>query len=465
MSTADPPAEGTAAEGRRRWNGRFALLGLGLLLVPLCVVSGVVSGVVFGVSLAFGLLLVCLPMVPLSVLLILPWTRRPAKRALRVLVTVYGPILVAMSWLARGFANLHRFTVGGLLGERVPRPYLTPRRPTWWSRSGRVLRDAATWRDLCWLLVSTVVGSVLCVLPVVLLAGALWYLAFPLVGQNLAGYSDLPDLLADVSGVGNASVIGLAMGVVLALLWWAFTPSILRSHARVGRSMLGPTQRARLALRVAQLAASRAETVDSQAAEIRRIERDLHDGAQARLVALGMNLGMAEQLLEADPDTARELIAEARQSSSAALAELRGLVRGIHPPVLADRGLDGAVRALALDSPLSVHVDIGLSGRPPAPVESAAYFAVAETLTNVAKHGGTVEAWVRIEHSDGVLRLTVIDHGRGGAGIGAGGGLHGVQRRLAAFDGTLALTSPAGGPTVVRMEVPCALAGIPGVAE
>lgn len=451
------------AVGRRRWNGRFALLGIGLLLVLLCALSGVVFGVVLGVSLVFGLLLVCLPMIPLSVLLALPWTRRSAKRVLRALVTVYAPLLVGSSWLARGFANLHRYVVGGLLGERVPRPYLTPRDPTWWSRAGRVMGDAATWRDLTWLLVGTVVGSVVGVLPVAMLAGTLWYLAYPVVRHVLADTSDLPDVLAALTGL-DVDVVALGVGVLLGVLWWVATPPLSRSYARLGRSLLGPTERARLALRVRQLAASRAETVDSQAAEIRRIERDLHDGAQARLVALGMNLGMAEQLLEADPDTARELIAEARESSSAALAELRGLVRGIHPPVLADRGLDGAVRAFVLDSPLAVHVDIDLPERPPAPVESAAYFAVAETLTNAAKHAHTSEAWVRIAHADGVLRIAVTDQGRGGASIESGGGLEGVRRRLAAFDGTLALTSPPGGPTVVTMEVPYP-AGVPGVAE
>ncbi len=152
--------------------------------------------------------------------------------------------------------------------------------------------------------------------------------------------------------------------------------------------MLGPTEQARLRARVKQLATSRAETVDTQAGELRRIERDLHDGAQARLASLGMSLGLAEQLLADDPQAAQQLLAEARESTSDALAELRDLVRGIHPPVLADRGLDGALQALALINPTPTTVVTHLPGRLPAPIESAAYFAVSEALTNAIKHAG-----------------------------------------------------------------------------
>jgi signal transduction histidine kinase len=197
--------------------------------------------------------------------------------------------------------------------------------------------------------------------------------------------------------------------------------------------------------------------VDAQAAELRRIERDLHDGAQARIVSLGMTIGLAEELIERDPAAARKLLAEARESSSAALVELRHLVRGIHPPVLAERGLDGAVRALALSLPIPITVDIDLPGRPDTPVESAAYFVVAEALANVSRHSAASTAWVRMRHADGVLFMTVGDDGIGRADPAAGTGLRGIERRLAAFDGTIALSSPPGGPTVVTMELPCAL--------
>jgi signal transduction histidine kinase len=228
----------------------------------------------------------------------------------------------------------------------------------------------------------------------------------------------------------------------------------------LARSMLGPAGQAELALRVRHLAETRSEAIDTGAAEMRRIERDLHDGAQARLVAMGMTLDAAGQLIDSNPAAARALLLEARDTSVKALAELRDLVRGIHPPVLADRGLGDAVRALALDSPLRARLASDLPGRLPAPVESAAYFAVSELLANVSKHAGAAQAWIDIRYSGGVLRVGVSDDGRGGADPAQGTGLRGIERRVAAFDGVLAVHSPSGGPTAVTMEIPCALSSL-----
>jgi signal transduction histidine kinase len=212
-----------------------------------------------------------------------------------------------------------------------------------------------------------------------------------------------------------------------------------------------------LTARVQALTETRAEAVDAAAAELRRLERDLHDGAQARLVALGISLRTAERLIRSNPDAAVALVAECRETSSQALADLRDLVRGIYPPVLADRGLGDAVRALALDCPVPVAAEIDLPGRPPAPVESAVYFAVAEVLNNVAKHADATCALVRLGYADGLLRVEVTDNGNGGADPGNGTGLAGIERRLGTFDGILAVNSPFGGPTIVVIEVPCAL--------
>ena len=198
-------------------------------------------------------------------------------------------------------------------------------------------------------------------------------------------------------------------GVVLGLMPMA--------QAEVASSLLAPT-RGEMAARVGQLTVSRTRAVDASAAELRRIERDLHDGAQARLVALGLNIGFAEQVLRDNPDLAVSLLAEARASSGQALAELRTLVRGIHPPVLAERGLDGAVRALALSLPLPVDLHIDLADRASAPVESAAYFAIAEALANVVKHSGASRAWVQLDHAAGRLVAIVGDNGTGGAAPG-----------------------------------------------
>jgi signal transduction histidine kinase len=212
-----------------------------------------------------------------------------------------------------------------------------------------------------------------------------------------------------------------------------------------------------LASRVDVLTRTRRGALDTQAVELRRIERDLHDGAQARLVSVAMSLGLAETLLETDPDLLAELLAEARSTTLAALDDLRTVMQGIQPPVLADRGLEGAIRALALDVAVPVTVSGGLAGRAPAPVESAAYFTAAECLANVIKHSNATSAWVDLRHRAGVLSVVVGDNGCGGASIDGGTGLRGVIRRLESFDGTVAVSSPPGGPTTVTMEVPCEL--------
>jgi signal transduction histidine kinase len=222
------------------------------------------------------------------------------------------------------------------------------------------------------------------------------------------------------------------------------------------------SRRSGLTARVRRLTETRAVAVDSAAAELRRLERDLHDGAQARLVALGINLRAAQKLIRTSPDVAAELVADCRETSALALSELRNLVRGIYPPVLADRGLSDAVEALALDCPVPTVTDVKLPGRPPTPVESAVYFAVAEALNNAVKHTDTSTIRLRAYHDSagqygGMLRVAVEDDGPGGAVPRDGGGLAGIERRLSAFDGILAISSPAGGPTTVVIEVPCVL--------
>jgi signal transduction histidine kinase len=212
-----------------------------------------------------------------------------------------------------------------------------------------------------------------------------------------------------------------------------------------------------LSTRVQKLTVTRVDAVDTAARELRRVERDLHDGAQARLVALGISLRVTENLIKTNPDAAAALVAEARESSARALAELRNLVRGINPPVLVERGLGDAIHALALDAQVATTVDIDLPGRPPAPVESAAYFAVAEALANAAKHADAGAVHIRVAHARGMLRIEVSDNGTGGANPALGTGLLGMERRLGTFDGVLAVSSPPGGPTIVVIEVPCAL--------
>jgi signal transduction histidine kinase len=426
MVTAATAPERNAMSTRPRRTGRFRLLVSALTVSAL--------------SLA-GLALLLL--VAVATLLVPVW--------------VGLPLLLGAVALLRGFAGLHRARAAALLGVAVERPYRPARGGGWIARVRAVASDPATWRDLAWVLVNATAGTTLRLLSVALLAVALAGLAFPAIWAALPPDADTAFLRAvGITDQPSANVVAVA-GLLVLLLWWWATPRLLRADAWLTRWLLAPTERARLATRVRQLAETRAETVDTQAAELRRIERDLHDGVQARLVALGMSLGMADELAGDDPDATRELLAEARQSTSQALAELRDVVRGIHPPVLADRGLDGAVRALALASPLPTEVQVDLPGRLPAPVESAAYFAVAETLGNVIKHSQATRSWVRLRHAEGKLAMVVGDDGRGGADPSDGTGLRGIERRLAAFDGTLLVTSPPGGPTIVTMELPCEL--------
>jgi signal transduction histidine kinase len=267
---------------------------------------------------------------------------------------------------------------------------------------------------------------------------------------NHAGYIEFG--LVDVTSQVMADLtVAQALAFLLAGAW--LTPRAAPGFMRY----VGWVTNGDLALRVQRLTETRAVAVDTAAADLRRLERDLHDGAQARLVALGMNLRAVEKLIPTSPDAALALVAEARETSARALTELRELVRGVHPPVLADRGLGDAIRALALDSPLQIELQIDLPGRLPAPIETACYFAVAELLTNAVKHSGARTARLSAEHNAGVLRICLTDLGMGGANPAAGSGLAGVERRLATFDGIVAISSPAGGPTLVVIEGPCVL--------
>jgi signal transduction histidine kinase len=342
-------------------------------------------------------------------------------------LTVVGGV-VAIAWVgllllvvsvpaSRWIADRHRAFAARTLGVDVPverRPvpegtHLIARVTTW-------ARDPMTWRELGWALVSVTAGFVLSLLTVLLL-----------------------------------------LAIATGGLWWFGAEPIMRARARLDLVFLSYGHTERLEQRVQVLTETRAESIDHSATELRRIERDLHDGAQARLVAARMSLGLAEDLFATDPDAARKLVAEARSTTGAALGDLRSVVRGIHPPVLADRGLSGAVEALALDMAIPVTVDHRLEGRPAAPVESAMYFAIAECLANTGKHSGAKHAWVELGHADGVLTAVVGDDGRGGADPEAGTGMRGVMRRLSAFDGTMRVSSPDQGPTLITLEVPCAL--------
>lgn len=384
-----------------------------------------------------------------------------APLIVRVLAAI-GETLVVIVWIAaavwmahllisRALSQAARRLAERWLGVRIQATYRTASPVTrmatgyWWDgyeyhKSEREARRRAKVNarshdpQLHWDGLWTVVAGVT-VLPVAVL---------PLIGIAGGAYLALkPGLL----GYGAATIAAGLAGAPFA--WRIFRPLSIR--------FLGPIPRLRLGRRVEELEAIRADLTQTQAAELERIERGLHDGAQARLVAMGMSVQAAEQLVDADPDAAKVILAEARASSVAALAELRSLVRGINPPVLAERGLVDAVRALALDAPVEVAVRSSVPSRPERPVESAVYFAVAELLANVAKHAHATGVTVELGYAAQTLTATVTDDGIGGAAASPGSGLNGIERRMTAFDGRLEIDSPAGGPTRITVAAPCAL--------
>ncbi|MET8840386.1 histidine kinase [Streptomyces rubiginosohelvolus] len=362
----------------------------------------------------------------------------------------------------RKHANQRRLWAMTWSDVRIPVPYrpfpkdLRPGVTGQVERTTLMLRDPATRRDLLWLLVDMTAGTVLAILAAALMI-------YPVEALVLAAglwrvFQDDPYWYGVVPVDSQVTAIAaLALGIALFHIGLRASAPLLRAHFLLARTLLEPTRDEQLAQRVERLTETRHEAVDTAAAELRRIERDLHDGAQARLVAMGMNLGTIEALIEKDPAQAKKLLAMARESSAEALTELRDLVRGIHPPVLAERGLGDAVKALALRLPVASEVTVELPGRAEAPVESAAYFAVSEALTNTVKHAEAERVYVDLHHAEGMLRISVTDDGRGGAAVGSGSGLSGIERRLGTFDGVLAVSSPAGGPTMVTMEIPCEL--------
>ncbi|UWZ59693.1 sensor histidine kinase [Dactylosporangium aurantiacum] len=373
-----------------------------------------------------------------------------------------GPAFLGAAWVTRALASVERRRAGWVLGAPIAAPYVPATGAagvdgwpaTWRSRVAGVAAQPATWRDLAWLVVlfplglaGGVAGLVVAIVDLASIVAPLWAWAVP----NPHAPWPMKPLMTTVPGRFGLTVLGLALLPVAA--WFVRTAAT--ALARLARALLAPGEHRRLVEQASRLAETRRRVVDAQAAELRRIERDLHDGAQARIVAAGITLALAARKLRTDGDAAPD-VALARRQLDDALAELRRLVRGIHPPILTDRGLHAAVAALAGDSPFPVTLDGVSSGeRYPAAVESAAYFVVAEGLTNAAKHASASTGAVDVRRTGDTVHVTVTDDGRGGADPN-GTGIDGLRRRVEALDGTLTLSSPPGGPTVLHAELPCA---------
>ncbi|WP_290052076.1 sensor histidine kinase [Amycolatopsis solani] len=392
-----------------------------------------------------------------------------------VVIATALPVAAPVVVWSRAITDTLRREAGNWTGVRIPRPYLPPpglpvprpdglyqvgkqlyEEPYWPVQHARrrwILHDRATWRDLAGGSLIPLVSLALTLPTVALLGWGLVGVA-TLWGWRLFTGSPVRWLfLPEVSThLGALAQTPLALAMIVAGL--APTTWLARQQARFVKVWLGPTESSRLARRIERLKQTRTDVTVAQAAELRRIERDLHDGIQSRLVAMGMKLGAVEALVDTDPAAAKRLAAELRTASSEALTELRVLIRGIHPPVLSERGLLDAVRALALDSPLKVQVTGSLPSRLEEPVEACAYFTVSELLGNAAKHGAK-RASIEVSHDEDQVTLVVTDEGPGGANPALGSGLRGIERRLGAFDGRLTLTSPIGGPTRATVELPC----------
>lgn len=373
--------------------------------------------------------------------------------ALVPLAFVGVPVLATTLAICHLIGRLERARAALMLGAAIQAPGLEPLLGSpWWRPRRAGLLDPSRWREVAAAVVALPVGLVVFVLAAV--AWALPVILIPLPAYN----RHLPRGGAVIGGsvlAGTPTMVGaVAAGVLLLLLAPRVLGGLAALQIRLLRALLGPSRRRDLTARIGQLERSRSQVIDAAEAERRRIERDLHDGAQQRLVALAMQLGRARARFADDPATAKVLIDEAHEEAKAALTELRNLVRGVHPPVLSDRGLDAALSGLAARCPVPVTVDVDTSKRPAPTVEAVAYFVVAEALTNVAKHAGASRASVTVRHRDGVLSVRVSDDGVGGADP-AGAGLSGLAGRVGAVDGRLSIESPRGGPTIITVEMPC----------
>lgn len=373
-------------------------------------------------------------------------------------VSLVGPGLrllpFALTQLRRG-ADAHRRRAGRLLGCTIPSSYREAEGKVL-IRAQVMLTDKATYTDLLWLLTHALLGTLGAAMSLALCLGSLSWLAAPLWWRVVPQPPQLMAWPIDSWWAAlGASFAGLAYGVAACFL----LPWCARLHALTTRLLLKPhRRRTSLAKRVEELTVTRAEALEAHAAELRRIERDLHDGAQAGLVSVSLRLAMMRKAHKDDPEQLPEMIDQARDLADQALQSLRAAVRSIYPPVLIDQGLAEAARALVAASQVPTELDLQYEAegaRAPAAVEAAAYFVISEALTNVAKHSGAENSQVRLRTTRNRIHISVWDDGRGGAAADSGSGIRGIKRRVAAFDGVTELHSPPGGPTALRVELPC----------
>jgi signal transduction histidine kinase len=367
------------------------------------------------------------------------------------ILTIGIPLLAITMMIWRWGADTERQRAALVLGAPIPRPRRdAPASNRFLDRWLARMRDRSTWRDLGYMLLLGPVGIAAGTISIALWSAAFAALASPAVAAGAPDGSLLDD-------IGTLGLIGVAISsVLIGALAALATRGLAIGCGALARALLASDDRAELTQRISSLEATRHGAVESADARLRRIERDLHDGAQHRLAYIAMELGRARAKLGDDPDAVDSLLADAHDESKRAMRELRDLVRGIHPSVLSDRGLDAALSGLAERASVPVEISSHLNGRLPPAVETAAYYVVAETLTNVGRHSGATRAHVDVSRDDGVVVLAITDDGHGGARRRPGSGLEGLAQRVEALDGTLEVDSPQGGPTTIIARMPCA---------
>ncbi|MFF2388482.1 sensor histidine kinase [Agromyces sp. NPDC058104] len=372
-----------------------------------------------------------------------------------VTIAVFGLGLVLLPWAIAGldhWASWHQAAAARLLGRGVaPIPPASIRVGP--HATLALLRAPSTRRLGTWLCSHFAVGTLFGLVAFVCAGLAAMVLLLPF-------WWLVPGPPLQVAGIQATDwpsaglLMGMCAAVSLALAVWA-VPALARVHARGTLSALAPSRAEELEGRVEALTATRSEVVDAHGAELRRIERDLHDSTQASLVTIAMKLDMAREAGEVDPAVAK-LLDEAHAGTEQAMTELRSVIRTIYPPILADRGLAGALDALGGRSGIPVSIDADDLGRVPVAVETAVYHAINEAITNAAKHSGATRIEVRLYREGDRLRVGIVDDGIGGVNEGRGTGVSGIRSRVAALDGEVSITSPAGGPTAIRIDLPCA---------
>ena len=429
MTSADPTSRRASAAVSALWSEpTWRATGNVLAALLVAAVGGILLG---GLALIWGAAVISLVHWPVG-----GW----AHAVLYITVVVAGPVLAL--WAVQGLTALQRSRLRATLGVDIPTGPRGAERKPW--PVGPWLA-ATTWRQLGFHLLAILTG-----VAGGALVAACWLAPVAAISYLAVGRPP--------AAAGAAACVAAA-GLLLVAPWLA--RQVTRADEALARALLGPSRSEQLALRVESLARSRADIVAATDAERRRIERDLHDGAQQRLVSLAKNLGMARERFPGAPEPVRQAIAQAHDEAVLALSELREFIRGLYPAVINDRGLDAALSGLAARAPLPVRLRVDVP-RPASPsVEAVAYFIVSEALTNVAKHAQAAQAEVTVTRDGDLLRIFVTDDGSGGAvpagsdGGEAGTGLRGLAQRAAAVDGTLTIDSPPGGPTVIAAELPC----------